>query len=96
MESNECQGKADGIYPNPSNCSTFFACSGNRTYVMHCNDGLLFDQTSKRCEWASAAKCAPGIEQVPEAETTMAQDIDGTTTAAPLPGLCDIFLRHNK
>uniref|UniRef100_A0A8C2XKF1 chitinase n=1 Tax=Cyclopterus lumpus TaxID=8103 RepID=A0A8C2XKF1_CYCLU len=47
-----CAGKADGMYPDPTNKNHFYDCSQGRTYTQHCAAGLVFDDSCKCCNWA--------------------------------------------
>ncbi|XP_063070826.1 acidic mammalian chitinase-like isoform X2 [Engraulis encrasicolus] len=47
-----CNGKANGMYPDPSNKNTFYTCAGGQTYVQHCAAGLVFDTSCNCCNWA--------------------------------------------
>ncbi|XP_068450928.1 acidic mammalian chitinase-like [Clinocottus analis] len=47
-----CAGKADGIYPDPTNKNDFYDCNQGRTYNQHCATGLVFDDSCKCCNWA--------------------------------------------
>lgn len=47
-----CAGKADGLYPDPSNQNDFYHCNQGNTYVQHCATGLMFDNSCKCCNWA--------------------------------------------
>jgi hypothetical protein len=93
--SGECRNKPDGIYPNPMNCTMFFACSGEATHVMHCNEGLVFDTDSQRCEWPETAKAncisvqapvpaEPVTDEAPP--TTPIPDTAEESTNPPKPG----------
>ncbi|XP_045079217.1 acidic mammalian chitinase-like [Coregonus clupeaformis] len=47
-----CAGKADGIYPDPTNNNHFYNCSKGVTYDEQCPAGLVFDTSCKCCNWA--------------------------------------------
>ncbi|KAF3689694.1 Acidic mammalian chitinase [Channa argus] len=47
-----CAGKANGLYPDPSNKNHFYECNQGNTYVQHCATGLVFDNSCKCCNWA--------------------------------------------
>ncbi|XP_051004163.1 chitotriosidase-1 [Acomys russatus] len=46
-----CQGKADGLYPNPGDKSSYFNCAGGRLYQQNCPPGLVFSASCKCCTW---------------------------------------------
>uniref|UniRef100_A0A7N6FDR2 Acidic mammalian chitinase n=1 Tax=Anabas testudineus TaxID=64144 RepID=A0A7N6FDR2_ANATE len=47
-----CAGKANGLYPDPSNQNDFYQCNQGKTYFQHCATGLVFDNSCKCCNWA--------------------------------------------
>ncbi|XP_048212919.1 chitotriosidase-1 [Perognathus longimembris pacificus] len=47
-----CQGKADGLYPNPRDPSTFYSCAGGRQFLQNCPRGLVFSTSCSCCTWA--------------------------------------------
>ncbi|KAL6111658.1 chia [Pungitius sinensis] len=47
-----CAGKANGLYPNPTNKNGFYDCDQGATYSQHCAAGLVFDNSCKCCNWA--------------------------------------------
>uniref|UniRef100_A0A3Q3KGG2 chitinase n=1 Tax=Monopterus albus TaxID=43700 RepID=A0A3Q3KGG2_MONAL len=47
-----CAGKANGLYPDPSNKNHFYECNQGNTYDQHCATGLVFDNSCKCCNWA--------------------------------------------
>uniref|UniRef100_G3N5F2 Acidic mammalian chitinase n=1 Tax=Gasterosteus aculeatus aculeatus TaxID=481459 RepID=G3N5F2_GASAC len=47
-----CAGKANGLYPDPTNKNSFYDCSQGSTYSQHCAVGLVFDTSCKCCNWA--------------------------------------------
>lgn len=46
-----CQGKADGLYPNPTEKSSFYSCGGGRLFQHSCPPGLVFIDSCKCCTW---------------------------------------------
>uniref|UniRef100_A0A0D9RPD0 chitinase n=1 Tax=Chlorocebus sabaeus TaxID=60711 RepID=A0A0D9RPD0_CHLSB len=46
-----CQGKADGLYPNPRERSSFYNCAGGRLFQQSCPAGLVFSSSCKCCTW---------------------------------------------
>ncbi|KAG7238297.1 hypothetical protein INR49_031008 [Caranx melampygus] len=47
-----CAGKANGVYPNPTNRNKFYECNQGKTYIQHCAAGLVFDSSCKCCNWS--------------------------------------------
>ncbi|XP_051280718.1 acidic mammalian chitinase-like [Dicentrarchus labrax] len=52
MNSGFCAGKANGMYPNPTNKNQFYNCSRGQTYLDHCASGLVFDSSCSCCNWS--------------------------------------------
>ncbi|NXX96768.1 CHIA chitinase, partial [Centropus bengalensis] len=50
--SNFCAGKADGIYADPTNKSSFYNCDNGQTFTESCETGLVFDTSCSCCNWA--------------------------------------------
>ncbi len=48
------------LLPNPNDCSTFFSCSNGVPILMHCPDGLHFNNQLDICDWPQYAGCADG------------------------------------
>ncbi|XP_029990099.1 acidic mammalian chitinase-like [Sphaeramia orbicularis] len=46
-----CKDKADGIYANPEDNTTFYICSRGRTYLNKCGEGTVFQDSCKCCVW---------------------------------------------
>ncbi|KAI4894729.1 hypothetical protein NFI96_029814 [Prochilodus magdalenae] len=46
-----CEGKADGIYPNPESQTSFIQCAGGRTYIQNCAAGTAYSDACKCCNW---------------------------------------------
>jgi len=47
-----CDGKADGNYADPEDCTVFHMCGAGTDYVKQCAPGLVFD--GKVCNWPTA------------------------------------------
>ncbi|XP_023649369.1 acidic mammalian chitinase-like isoform X2 [Paramormyrops kingsleyae] len=52
MNSSFCTGKADGMYPDPTDKNKFYECSRGRTYFQSCASGLVFDTSCSCCNWS--------------------------------------------
>ncbi|GFS71683.1 papilin [Nephila pilipes] len=48
---------ADGLYPNPRNCSTFIQCSNGIRHIMHCPASLQYNAEKKECDYKCDAYC---------------------------------------
>ncbi|XP_078682624.1 uncharacterized protein LOC144917015 [Branchiostoma floridae x Branchiostoma belcheri] len=53
-----CDGKADGMFQDPSDCSRYYTCSAG---VLHgplpCLSGLVFNQALQVCDWPYNVDC---------------------------------------
>ncbi|KAM4860796.1 chitotriosidase-1 [Thomomys bottae] len=47
-----CQSKADGLYLNPRDPSTFYSCTGGQQFLQSCPSGLVFSTSCTCCTWA--------------------------------------------
>nr|XP_002717503.2 chitotriosidase-1 [Oryctolagus cuniculus] len=47
-----CQGRADGLYPNPQDRASFYTCAGGRLFQQSCPPGLVFNPSCKCCNWS--------------------------------------------
>lgn len=52
-----CAGRLNGNYANPSNCSTFYACSNGYLYEMDCPAGLYYNETMDMCDYPRNVRC---------------------------------------
>ena len=48
------------LLPDPTNCSNFFSCSNGVPILMHCPDGLYFNDELDVCDWPQDAGCEDG------------------------------------
>ncbi|XP_036117133.1 chitotriosidase-1 [Molossus molossus] len=46
-----CQGRADGLYPNPRDPSSYYSCAGGRLFQQSCPPGLVFSSSCMCCTW---------------------------------------------
>lgn len=44
-----CIGKPNGLYPNPKDCTSFYKCTNQYTFLIPCPAGNFFDPESKSC-----------------------------------------------
>ncbi|CAG8529648.1 6958_t:CDS:2 [Dentiscutata erythropus] len=54
------ENNPNGLYANPSDCSTFYQCSNGKSYLMNCPDDLQWSTKLLRCEWPENSDC--GVE----------------------------------
>nr|XP_046253519.1 acidic mammalian chitinase-like [Scatophagus argus]XP_046253520.1 acidic mammalian chitinase-like [Scatophagus argus] len=47
-----CAGKADGLYRNDKDDSTFYHCAHRRTHIKKCPANLVFSESCKCCDWS--------------------------------------------
>ncbi|XP_063065568.1 uncharacterized protein LOC134457490 [Engraulis encrasicolus] len=79
-----CAGKADGLYANPEDSSSFYQCAqGGRTFLTSCGPNLVFRESCKCCDWKQPTEfCvgkADGIYANPEDESSFYQCANGRT-----------------
>ncbi|XP_047609875.1 chitotriosidase-1 isoform X1 [Phacochoerus africanus] len=46
-----CQGKANGLYPNPLDRSRYYSCAEGRLFQQSCPKSLVFSSSCKCCTW---------------------------------------------
>ncbi|KAH7711052.1 hypothetical protein AAVH_21638 [Aphelenchoides avenae] len=54
---------ADGLFPNPENCDSFFRCVSGTPYLQYCPASLKFSKETQECVWPEIANCSeePGF-----------------------------------
>lgn len=52
----EC-AEADGLFPNPDDCSSFYQCSNGKSHLIQCPSGLHFSLDDAACENPCVAGC---------------------------------------
>ncbi|XP_031574328.1 chondroitin proteoglycan 2-like [Actinia tenebrosa] len=79
ISNNFCSGKANGNYPDPSNCHGYIACSNDLIYHMPCPAQLKWNDRQKRCDWPKHAYPAcSGVTPTPTiAPTTISGGVGG-------------------
>ncbi|XP_003428113.1 peritrophin-1-like [Nasonia vitripennis] len=50
------------VLPNPSNCTTYYQCSGGFAWEMPCPTGLHWNAKAKTCDWPEGACCDPAYD----------------------------------
>ena len=53
-----CDGKEDGFYAHPSDCSKFYRCPSNSLSAISCPTGLVFDTVFGVCNWPHEVDCS--------------------------------------
>ncbi|KAK3738408.1 hypothetical protein RRG08_037045 [Elysia crispata] len=53
-----CDGKEDGFYVHPSDCSKFYRCPSNSLSAISCPTGLVFDTVFGVCNWPHEVDCS--------------------------------------
>ncbi|GFS17185.1 chitinase-3-like protein 1 [Elysia marginata] len=77
-----CTGKADGLYPNPSDCNKYYQCYNSGTTADNsCSAGLYFDPVLKVCNWPENVQCSTVPTTAPTAAPPTIQT--SAQTAAP-------------
>ncbi|KAJ7372412.1 hypothetical protein OS493_018915 [Desmophyllum pertusum] len=52
-----CVSAGNGIHADPSDCSKYIMCHGDRKFEFSCAGGLLFNPVIKTCDWPGNVKC---------------------------------------
>ena len=54
-----CEGRADGVYADPEDCTAFFECEGNGQQLSRtrCNEGTVFNPNCPCCDWPANYEC---------------------------------------
>jgi len=78
---------ADGHYQVDCDCGSFYQCAhGKPTEIIECPDGLLFNESTERCDWPPNVTCKP-CDQAPEQiPTTASPEVELET---PNSDYCD-------
>ncbi len=45
------------LLPDPEDCSRFFSCTNGVPILLHCPDGLYFNDLYDVCDWPTNVKC---------------------------------------
>lgn len=61
----DCYGESGRSLPHPESCEFFFFCANDNSYLQVCGAGLIFDQTTGRCEMPQNAFCPLSTTQAP-------------------------------
>ncbi|XP_051790657.1 chondroitin proteoglycan 1-like [Erpetoichthys calabaricus] len=57
-----CKSKANGNYADPSNSSTYIACSNGNTFIMPCPASLIFNEPANMCVYVNGYPAVtPGL-----------------------------------
>lgn len=52
-----------GLFPYPYDCSKYYECSNDRSYLMNCPIGQYWDDVAKMCDWADNVNCVASTPQ---------------------------------
>ncbi|CAG5126059.1 unnamed protein product [Candidula unifasciata] len=74
-----CDGKSDGIYPDPGNNNRFVECAAGTEYLFNCAPGTVFDPSPKVCVWATGSNNNPQT-QAPQTEGPRPTQAPGPTS----------------
>ena len=55
-----CLNKADGFYPDPTDCQKYFQCQSNNLIILSCNPGFWFDPEGTFCNLDFLVNCNTG------------------------------------
>nr|AUE24249.1 acidic mammalian chitinase [Allenopithecus nigroviridis] len=50
-DSGFCANKANGLYPDPNDKNAFYNCANGKTFIQHCQAGLVFEASCSCCSW---------------------------------------------
>uniref|UniRef100_A0A8C9I3N3 chitinase n=1 Tax=Piliocolobus tephrosceles TaxID=591936 RepID=A0A8C9I3N3_9PRIM len=50
-DSGFCANKASGLYPDPTDKNAFYNCANGKTFIQHCQAGLVFEASCSCCSW---------------------------------------------
>ncbi|XP_003892424.1 acidic mammalian chitinase-like [Papio anubis] len=50
-DSGFCANKANGLYPDPTDKNAFYNCANGKTFIQHCQAGLVFEASCSCCSW---------------------------------------------
>ncbi|XP_045221380.2 acidic mammalian chitinase [Macaca fascicularis] len=50
-DSEFCANKANGLYPDPTDKNAFYNCANGKTFIQHCQAGLVFEASCSCCSW---------------------------------------------
>ncbi|KXJ73331.1 hypothetical protein RP20_CCG016068 [Aedes albopictus] len=78
-----CMGRPDGAIPHPEGCGKFVECVGERSNVVHCDRGMIFEEGGVGCVIGSSQTCQ-------SSESICSTQPDSTH---PHPELCDLFMK---
>ncbi|XP_011856094.1 PREDICTED: acidic mammalian chitinase-like [Mandrillus leucophaeus] len=51
-DSGFCANKANGLYPDPTDKNAFYNCANGKTFIQHCQAGLVFEASCSCCSWS--------------------------------------------
>ena len=50
----------NGFYPHPTDCQKYYQCAHGTPYEYSCASGLLWNDSTKKCEFAENVQCTTG------------------------------------
>ncbi|XP_065076564.1 uncharacterized protein LOC135700101 [Ochlerotatus camptorhynchus] len=77
-----CMGRPDGAVPHPDGCDMFIECVGERSTVVQCDRGMIFEEGGTGCVIGSLETCQ-SVEDV---------CVEHANMVHPHPELCDMFI----
>ena len=57
MKKKDCNTSLDRTPVSSSGCKQFYLCALNRLNIVSCPTGLLFDKTTRKCNYANQVIC---------------------------------------
>ncbi|OQR74609.1 hypothetical protein BIW11_08949 [Tropilaelaps mercedesae] len=74
-----CASK-EGLFPNPSDCASFYLCSHWEPYLYNCSANLYYDRRLRLCQWPEKADCSSSEEATTFYATEPSTTIDSAPT----------------
>lgn len=87
-----CVGKANGFYPNPYSCDSYYICVSQISSELHCARGLLYNIKTKFCDWPQNVQC---VNQQPIVSSTVHHGVQTTNNPFIIHGPTKLLVFTN-
>ena len=87
-----CVGKANGFYPNPYSCDSYYICVSQISSEVHCARGLLYNIKTKFCDWPQNVQC---VNQQPIVSSTVHHGVQTTNNPFIIHGPTKLLVFTN-
>ncbi|XP_035675275.1 uncharacterized protein LOC118415011 [Branchiostoma floridae] len=81
-----CEGKPNGDYADPEDCTMYYDCSNGIAYHMECPDGLYFNEETDQCDNPANVDCGARLRQTPSRPTRRPVHGKETSSRTPVKG----------